>query len=223
MLGIYSLSGLFQSLWNLAGTSAAPRTPNRTPLIKVAPPIAKFMGPTWGPPGSCRPQMGPMLAPWTLLSWTLVSHWSRKWCHISCWIDRHIVSFQKKEYLEARCCFNVVSFLPKSYNRHNIARPWGRNMGCFLWIQYLIYILLPPLLSVISWYKGPRYNGARLSIVWLYNQVLSHILICEVEFWCVRQWIFKRQTLIITFCIFHWCNEAIVTAHRMIHYSAVSA
>ena len=30
--------------------------------------IAKFMGPTWGPPGSCRSQMGPMLAPWTLLS-----------------------------------------------------------------------------------------------------------------------------------------------------------
>ena len=30
--------------------------------------IAKFMGPTWGPPGSCRPQMGPKLAPWTLLS-----------------------------------------------------------------------------------------------------------------------------------------------------------
>ena len=30
--------------------------------------IAKFMGPTWGTPGSCRPQMGPMLAPWTLLS-----------------------------------------------------------------------------------------------------------------------------------------------------------
>ena len=30
--------------------------------------IAKFMGPTWGPPGSCRSQMGPMLAPWALLS-----------------------------------------------------------------------------------------------------------------------------------------------------------
>ena len=30
--------------------------------------IAKFMGPTWGPPGSCRPQIGPMSAPWTLLS-----------------------------------------------------------------------------------------------------------------------------------------------------------
>ena len=31
-------------------------------------PDSKFMGPTWGPPGSCRPQMGPMLAPWILLS-----------------------------------------------------------------------------------------------------------------------------------------------------------
>ena len=30
--------------------------------------IARFLGPTWGPPGSCRPQMGPMMAPWTLLS-----------------------------------------------------------------------------------------------------------------------------------------------------------
>ena len=29
--------------------------------------IAKFMGPTWSPPGSCRSQMGPMLAPWALL------------------------------------------------------------------------------------------------------------------------------------------------------------
>ena len=30
--------------------------------------ITRFMGPTWDPPGSCQPQMGPMLAPWTLLS-----------------------------------------------------------------------------------------------------------------------------------------------------------
>ena len=31
--------------------------------------IAKFMGQTWGPPGSCRPHVGPLLTPWTLLSW----------------------------------------------------------------------------------------------------------------------------------------------------------
>ena len=29
--------------------------------------IVKFMGPTWGPPGSCRPQMGPMLPHFALL------------------------------------------------------------------------------------------------------------------------------------------------------------
>ena len=35
--------------------------------------IIKFMGPTWGPPGSWRSQMGCMLAPWTLLSgWVLM-------------------------------------------------------------------------------------------------------------------------------------------------------
>ena len=30
--------------------------------------IEKFMRPTWRPSESCRPQMGPMLAPWSLLS-----------------------------------------------------------------------------------------------------------------------------------------------------------
>ena len=30
------------------------------------------MGPSWGPPGSCQPQMGPILAPWTLLSGILI-------------------------------------------------------------------------------------------------------------------------------------------------------
>ena len=38
--------------------------------ISLIPQIAKFMGPTWGPPGSCRPQMGHMLAPRTFLSGT---------------------------------------------------------------------------------------------------------------------------------------------------------
>ena len=31
-----------------------------------SPQIAKFMGPTWGPSGADRTQVGPMLAPWTM-------------------------------------------------------------------------------------------------------------------------------------------------------------
>ena len=38
--------------------------------------ITNFMGSTWGPPGSCRPKMGPMLAPRTLLSgWIWKPNW----------------------------------------------------------------------------------------------------------------------------------------------------
>ena len=37
-------------------------------LVGYTSQIAKSMGPIWGSPGSCRPQMGPMLAPWSLLS-----------------------------------------------------------------------------------------------------------------------------------------------------------
>ena len=47
--------------------------PSGQPLVSSSE-IAQFMGPTWGPPGSSRPQMGPMLAPWTLLSgWSCVA------------------------------------------------------------------------------------------------------------------------------------------------------
>ena len=62
--------------------------------------IAKFMGPTWGPSGSCRPQMSPMWAPWTLLSklssnlWRLTMTGPNRWQEIT-WsnyvpVDRHI-------------------------------------------------------------------------------------------------------------------------------------
>ena len=46
--------------------------------------IARFMGPTWGPPGSCRPQVGPMFTTWTLLSeFTLneTSNITKTLCH----------------------------------------------------------------------------------------------------------------------------------------------
>ena len=46
------------------------------PFVDNASQVARITWPTWGPPGSCRSQVGPMLGPWTLLSgsfaiWTL--------------------------------------------------------------------------------------------------------------------------------------------------------
>ena len=48
--------------------SPTPTTRHWVLPLQWATQIARFMGPTWGPPGPCRPQMGPMLVPWTLLS-----------------------------------------------------------------------------------------------------------------------------------------------------------
>ena len=47
----------------------------RTPGFCSLTQIARFVWPTWGPPGSWRPQVGPTLAPWILL-WGLrcISH-----------------------------------------------------------------------------------------------------------------------------------------------------
>ena len=41
---------------------------SRIVIVCIPSPIARFMGPTWGPSGADRTQVGPMLAPWTLLS-----------------------------------------------------------------------------------------------------------------------------------------------------------
>ena len=42
--------------------------------IRTSALIAMFMGPTWGPSGADRTQVGPLLAPWTLLSRYLLRH-----------------------------------------------------------------------------------------------------------------------------------------------------
>ena len=69
---------------------------------------AKFMGPTWGPPGSCRPQMGPMLASWTLLSGTLCNN--------------DPISIRHRRRFDGLCCLRFV-FDPKNLT------VWNDNFG----------------------------------------------------------------------------------------------
>ena len=56
-----------------------PDIANSDKFQSIIPQIAKFMGPTLGPPGSFRPQMGPKLAPWTLLSGTISINSTSVW------------------------------------------------------------------------------------------------------------------------------------------------
>ena len=44
-------------------------------ISSMAPLIARFVGPTWGPPGADRTQVDPMLATRTLLSGTVLAWW----------------------------------------------------------------------------------------------------------------------------------------------------
>ena len=63
---------------------------------RLATEIAKFMGPTWGPPGTSRPQIGSMLALWTLLS----GH-----------IDRKFHQPNRRRHLQQLYCHWVVETL----------------------------------------------------------------------------------------------------------------
>ena len=64
------------------------------------------MGLTWGPPGSCRPQMGPLLAPWTLLSGVLILVWSaHKMLPRRCYQGDHLTPVFRVLGYWLCCCF----------------------------------------------------------------------------------------------------------------------
>ena len=49
-----------------------------------------------------------------------------------------------------RCRYDAVNSLQYPHNRHHIARPWGRVMGCILWLLTLIYALLESPLCCVQ-------------------------------------------------------------------------
>ena len=93
--------------------------------------IAYFMGPTWGPPGSCRSQMGPMLVPWTLPSAVSKPRITRHYGDLNRWIPRTKEQFHEKVCL----CHDIIMF--PWYNTHgtihrqisNISRTKSRNLN----------------------------------------------------------------------------------------------
>ena len=46
----------------------------------------------------------------------------------------HLFTFQVLVPYTVWCCYNV-NFHPNPHKRSPIARPWGRAMGCILWVQ----------------------------------------------------------------------------------------
>ena len=55
-------------------------------------------------------------------------------------------------------CRYIVIFLQYLYERHTIARPWGRGIGCHSWIQSLASVTsVTVVLCAISCYMWSRY------------------------------------------------------------------
>ena len=98
-------------------------------LITTTTEIAKFMGPTWGPPESCRPQMCPILDPWTMLSENLIKNTCNRYPVAHPWVWDIECFFMRSE--------SDLYSLPSSlwtYNRWHVVLHSG------VWIVHCIYM-----------------------------------------------------------------------------------
>ena len=61
-----------------------------------------------------------------------------------CWLWNAISPLGSVRYstIQVRCRYYTVNFRQNIHNRHPIARPSGRGMGCLLWVWSLIQVLL---------------------------------------------------------------------------------
>ena len=152
-----------------------------SPLV---PQIAKFMGPIWGPPGSCRPQMGPMLALWTLLSGaphtSAMGAWSR-------WMNGSIQHVQRRRFTRARRVF------PSPHAMHY---DHGGNLHLFFHWQFPCKALTVGAVQgdesglciefnhddVIKWIHFPHYWPFARGIH--RSPVNSPQTASDAEFWC---------------------------------------
>ena len=76
--------------------------------VKRATQIARFMGSTRGPPGSCRPQVSPMLAPWTLLSGYRYPCCRRLISIFDCDCYQEEVMSQGHNKVKMKCCARIT-------------------------------------------------------------------------------------------------------------------
>ena len=79
--------------------------------------IARFMGPTWGPSGADRTQMGPILAPWSLLSGYPLRRQNIIWLWEKCRLT-HLLRCWRRIQLPYK---SIVTFVSNA-NSHSAAK-----------------------------------------------------------------------------------------------------
>ena len=139
--------------------------------------IAKFMGPTWGPPRSCRPQMGSTLAQWTLLSGLFCAHS----CQTEQSVPRILLALQRwyhrKQVTRFRGRNNKShSLKPQVENAHfpSLQHSHIHTITNTIWNSSLFLSLAQSKLRICSANRRAGYLGNMtcdwLSIVWHYSE-----------------------------------------------------
>ena len=140
------------------------------------PQIAKFIGPSWGTTGSCRPQMGPMLVPWTLLSGALLCRKCQLTIHSSwCVAPRHktsnlthcgLVAPHGAVKLGLHCIrkwvFDAISFHEPMVTYYQLY-PFGTNFS-EVWIKIHQFLFKDMRMKMLSAKCGPLFSGFSASI-----------------------------------------------------------
>ena len=91
------------------------------------------------------------------------------------------VSLSKLDYRYiVRWHYNAVSFLPNPHNIDPIAHPWGQDMGCLLWVDTLIYVVLQTALT-LSWHSAVL-NFGPSDAIWRQK---SGSTLAQLMAWCL--------------------------------------
>ena len=114
-----------------------------TAQLIVTSPIASFMGPTWGPPGSCRPHVGPTLALWTLLSGTIIRMWIDGWSDgVDVWKSSCWTLFMGLSCRAINRIMYVTSELVKMNPRKTLSCAYKKYPTLFRTLFFYIYLCM---------------------------------------------------------------------------------
>ena len=133
--------------------------------------IARFIGPTWGPSGADRTQVGPMLAPWTLLSGLYIIHFMISKSEFIIWSMFHLYHFMPLLYVASGYIL-LISYYIYIYARadsrfapsqwetallcNDVSHWLGVGLESAMYAEYIPHFLIYYTLSLIA-RKGPWY------------------------------------------------------------------
>ena len=148
------------------------------------------MGLTWGPPGSCRLQIGPMLVQWTLLSGKRTQHVS-PWSYM---IGR--CQWQDRNYCTLTAMFMGPTRGPPGADRTQVGpmlAPWTLLSG---YVQVLWHVSVS-----VSWYSRPA-----ISPYSIYSYLADSVVLFPIV-WDAFYFFFPHS--MVLFCFQHISDSSV--------------